>query len=239
MSELVPQAGLRGKGPSDRWAQFGASSFRIVDQSFITPQAFLLPSRTWASIGQLSCLIPDIESALLSFSEQFGSVLGSQFHCFPEERCLLRSIDPGRGSDTRRNHCSQLFEELLLACRRADAKHPHRLRRDVMELVRSVRWNVDRFSSPHNTLLPSESSLQFTVEKNKGLLEIMTMWGRAAPGGTCISIMVNRPAVSIPDSRKCRCRPRLRDAGHCCYPGLQPPDSVVDRRPESLPCLIS
>jgi hypothetical protein len=27
--------------------------------------------------------------------------------------------------------------------------------------------------------------------------------------------------------------------GICCYPGLQPPDSVVGRRPESLPCLIS
>ena len=51
-----------------------------------------------------------------------------------------------------------------------------------MELVRSVRWNVDSFSSSHNTLLPSEDSLQFTVEKNKGLLEIMTMRGRAASG---------------------------------------------------------
>jgi hypothetical protein len=51
-----------------------------------------------------------------------------------------------------------------------------------MELVRSVRWNVDRFSSAHNTLLPSESSLQFTVEENKCLLEIMTMRGRAASG---------------------------------------------------------
>src|SRR6266481_5078415 len=51
-----------------------------------------------------------------------------------------------------------------------------------MELVRSVRWNVDCFSGAHNTLLPSESGLQFTVEKNKGLLEIMAMRGRAAFG---------------------------------------------------------
>ena len=51
-----------------------------------------------------------------------------------------------------------------------------------MELVRSVRWNVDRFSRTHNTLLPSERSLQFTVEKNKGLLEIMTMRRRTASG---------------------------------------------------------
>ena len=51
-----------------------------------------------------------------------------------------------------------------------------------MELVRSVRWNVDRFSSAHHTLLPSESSLQFTDEENKGLLEIMAMRGRAASG---------------------------------------------------------
>jgi hypothetical protein len=51
-----------------------------------------------------------------------------------------------------------------------------------MELVRSVRWNVDCFSSTHNALLPTESSLQFTVEKNKGLLEIMAMRGRAASG---------------------------------------------------------
>ena len=49
-----------------------------------------------------------------------------------------------------------------------------------MELVRSVRWNVDCFSSVHHTLLPSESSFEFTVEKNKGLLEIMAMRGRAA-----------------------------------------------------------
>src|SRR5580693_7042569 len=130
-----------------------------------------------------------LESALPRFFEQFGSVLRSQFHYFLDERCFLRCIDLGRRSGTRRNRCSYLFEELLITCRRADAKHPHRLRRGVMELVRSVRWNVDCFSSAHNTLLPSESSLQFTVEKNKGLLEIMTMWGRAAPGGTCISIM--------------------------------------------------
>jgi hypothetical protein len=51
-----------------------------------------------------------------------------------------------------------------------------------MKLVRSVRWNMDRFSSVHNTLLPSECSLQFTVEKDKGLLEIMAMRGRAASG---------------------------------------------------------
>ena len=49
-----------------------------------------------------------------------------------------------------------------------------------MELVRSVCWNVDRFSSAHSTLLPSESSLQFTVKKNKGLLEIMAMRWRTA-----------------------------------------------------------
>ena len=51
-----------------------------------------------------------------------------------------------------------------------------------MELVRSVRWNVDRFSTAHNSFLPSESSLQFTVKKNKALLEIMAMRGRAASG---------------------------------------------------------
>src|ERR1700736_2534327 len=136
----------------------------------------------WASIGQLSGPILHLESALLRFFEQFGSVLRSQFNYFLDERCFLRGIDLGRRSGTRRNRCSHLFEELLITCRRADAKHPHRLRRGVMELVRSVRWNVDCFSSAHNTLLPSESSLQFTVEKNKGLLEIMTMRGRGASG---------------------------------------------------------
>ena len=49
-----------------------------------------------------------------------------------------------------------------------------------MELVRSVRWNVDRLTSAHHTLLPSERSFEFTVEKNKGLLEVMAMRGRAA-----------------------------------------------------------
>src|ERR1700748_1484733 len=51
-----------------------------------------------------------------------------------------------------------------------------------MELVRSIRWNMNCFSSAHDTLLYSESSLQFTIEKNKGLLEIMAMRGRAASG---------------------------------------------------------
>jgi hypothetical protein len=51
-----------------------------------------------------------------------------------------------------------------------------------MELVRSVRWNVDCFSSAHNTPLSSEDGLQFTVEKNKSLLEVVTMRGRAASG---------------------------------------------------------
>ena len=51
-----------------------------------------------------------------------------------------------------------------------------------MELVRSVSRNMDCFSSTHTTLLASESRLQFTVEKNKGLLEIMAMRGRAASG---------------------------------------------------------
>ena len=50
-----------------------------------------------------------------------------------------------------------------------------------MELVPSVGWNVDCFSGADNTLLPSESSLQFTVEKNKGLLEIMAMRGGGPP----------------------------------------------------------
>jgi hypothetical protein len=131
-----------------------------------------------STISPVLCL----ESALLRFFEQFGSVLRSQFNCFLDERCFLCCIDPGRRSGTRRNHGSQLFEEIFLACRRANAKHPHRLRRGVMELVRSVRWNVDCFSSAHNTLLPSESSLQLTVEKNKGLFEIMAMRGRAASG---------------------------------------------------------
>ena len=51
-----------------------------------------------------------------------------------------------------------------------------------MKLVRCVGWNVDRFSSAHDTLLPSEGSLQLPIEKNKGLLKIMTMRGRAASG---------------------------------------------------------
>src|SRR6266478_962088 len=149
----------------------------------------------------LECARGPIASGLPRFFEQFGSVLGRQFNCFLDERCFLRCIDLGRRSGTRRNRCSHLFEELLLACRRADAKHPHRLRRGVMELVRSVRWNADCFSSAHNTLLTSESSLQVTVEKNKGLLESWPCGGGPTPGGTCISIRVNRPAVSIPDSR--------------------------------------
>jgi len=49
-----------------------------------------------------------------------------------------------------------------------------------VKLVRSVRRNVDRLSSAHNTLLSPESSLQFTVEKHKALLEIMAMRGRPA-----------------------------------------------------------
>ena len=52
-----------------------------------------------------------------------------------------------------------------------------------MKLVRRVRRNVDRFSKAHDTLLPSEGSLQLPIEKNKGLLKIMTMRGRAASGG--------------------------------------------------------
>ena len=51
-----------------------------------------------------------------------------------------------------------------------------------MELVKSVCWNVDCFSSAHTTRLPTESSLWFPVEKNEGLLEIMAMRGRAASG---------------------------------------------------------
>src|ERR1700744_3896724 len=123
-----------------------------------------------------------LESTLFRFFQHFVSILRSQLHYFLDECCFLRCIDLGRRSSTRRNQYSNLFEELLLACRRADAKHPHRLRRGVMELMRSVRWNVHCFSSANNPLLSSESSLQLTVEKNKGLLEIMTMRGRAASG---------------------------------------------------------
>src|SRR6267142_2178064 len=88
-----------------------------------------------------------LESALLRFFEQFGSVLRSQFNYFLDERCFLRCIDLGRRSGTRRNRCSHLFEELLLACRRADAKHPHRLRRGAMELVRSLAMRRSRLRS--------------------------------------------------------------------------------------------
>ena|SRR6202035_3127178 len=70
-----------------------------------------------------------LESALLRFFEQFGFVLRSQFNYFLEERWFLRCIELGRRSGTRRNRCSYLFEELFLACRRADAKHPASTRR--------------------------------------------------------------------------------------------------------------
>src|SRR6516225_8855315 len=50
---------------------------------------------------------------------------------------FLRCIDLERRRVTRCNRCSYRLEELLLACRRADASHPHRLRRGVVELVRT------------------------------------------------------------------------------------------------------
>jgi hypothetical protein len=70
-----------------------------------------------------------------------------------------------------------------------------------MELVRSVRWNVDRFSSAHNTRLPAESSLQFTFEKDEALLEIMAMRGRAASGRNVHIDQGESACRSIPDNR--------------------------------------
>ena len=81
----------------------------------------LFPLRTWASNGQLLGPVLRLESALLSFFEQFGSVPRSQFNHFLDERCFLGCIGLGRRSGTSRNRYSQLFEEFLLACWRADA----------------------------------------------------------------------------------------------------------------------
>jgi hypothetical protein len=107
-----------------------------------------------------------------------------------------------------------------------------------MELVRSVRWNVDCFSSAHNTLLPSESSLQFTVEKNKALLEIVAMRGRAASGrnvhidqgeSTCSIHSGQQDRVGVAHDSEMLSAAVIRV--------LPSPDCVVGR-PESLPCWI-
>lgn len=111
-----------------------------------------------------------------------------------------------------------------------------------MELVWSVRWNVERFSNAHNMLLPSESSLQFTVEKYKGLLEVMAMRGRAASGRN-VHIDQGESTCSIHSGQQDRVGVGYESEMLGCYPGFQPPDSVVGRRRESqakpsLPCLI-
>ena len=46
-----------------------------------------------------------LESDLLRFFEQFGSVLRSQFSYVLDERCFLHCIDLGRRSGTCRNRC--------------------------------------------------------------------------------------------------------------------------------------
>jgi len=76
----------------------------------------IIPAAQFAGLGPLFTMgspVLRLESALLRFFEQFGSVLRSQFNYFLDERCFLRCIDLGRRSGTRRNRCSQLFEELL------------------------------------------------------------------------------------------------------------------------------
>jgi len=101
-----------------------------------------------------------------------------------------------------------------------------------MELVRSVRWNVDRFSSAHNTLLPAESSLQFTVEKNKCLLEIMTIRVRAASGrnvhinqgeSTCSICSGQQDRVGVAHDSEMLCAAAIRVCNH------QIPPRVVGR----------
>jgi hypothetical protein len=57
VSELVPQAGLRGKGPSDRWAQFGSEQF--PDRRPIIHNTPRLPAPL-ADVGEhRSTLMPD------------------------------------------------------------------------------------------------------------------------------------------------------------------------------------
>jgi hypothetical protein len=49
MGELVQQAGLRGKGHSDRWAQFGSEHFPERRPSTQNPEALVMQLNEWRS----------------------------------------------------------------------------------------------------------------------------------------------------------------------------------------------
>ena len=50
-----------------------------------------------------------------------------------------------------------------------------------MELVWSVGRNIDRIAGSHDGLLTPECYLHLTVEQDKGLFELVTMWRWPAP----------------------------------------------------------
>src|SRR5262249_25519242 len=75
-----------------------------------------------------------------------------------------------------------LQEELFLASRGAQAQHADRLLGAVMELMRGVRWDVDRLACADHHFLPAKRGLEFAFQNDKGFFKIVAMRRRPASG---------------------------------------------------------
>src|SRR5207249_350078 len=73
-----------------------------------------------------------------------------------------------------------LHEEVFLASRRADAKHPRGSTRPVLELVWRVRRDVDRFAGADDLLLATKRRMNLAFDHDKGLFEIVAVGRRSA-----------------------------------------------------------
>ena len=114
-------------------------------------------------------------NAGLCFFQEFRPVLRGSRLCFLQEFHHLLFIQFGGRRCACGHGYSDFQEEFVVACRRADADHACRLGGGVVEAMRCIGWNVCRFACAHDRCLAPESHLDFTVEHDKRLFEVMAM----------------------------------------------------------------
>ena len=107
----------------------------------------------------------------------------------------------------RRRRCAgcdrytDLQEECLLTGRRTDAKRSHLLGGRIVKLMRRICWDVDGLASVYHLFRATKSHVEFACKHGDSLFEVVTVRGGPPPGGMCMSVRQNRPAVSLAVSR--------------------------------------
>ena len=139
-----------------------------------------------------------VETIELCLLEQLRPVLGSQRLNLLYERGLLLLVEFRRRRGPSRNGRSHLRKKFLLPGWRADTDQTGGVGRSVVKTMRGVGGNVYGVACFHDGFPTTKRRLHFSFQENKISSKSWRCGGGPPPGGMCISITQNLPAVSAP-----------------------------------------